>query len=135
MLEKRKVISEIQNYLAHELSLELEALEKRPDVPNPKVQELKQILLMYQYLPVRDYSVDDVICPGTLVQLELNHNAAYYLLVPKGGGLVTRVDGQPVQVITPQSPLGEILLGRKVGESVELRSGENVRQYRVVSIH
>lgn len=134
MLEKRKVISEIQNYLAHALAQELEALEKTPDSPNTKINELKQALLMYKHLPIREYTAEDVICPGTLVRLKLNQSAAYYLLVPKGGGLVTRVEGHPVQVITPQSPLGEVLLGKKVGDQVQLRTSGSAREYRVVEI-
>jgi transcription elongation GreA/GreB family factor len=67
--------------------------------------------------------------------LELGTVRALYFLVPQGGGLVTSVDGRPVQVITPQSPLGERMLGKKVGDSftVETASGGQ-RTYRVVSI-
>jgi transcription elongation GreA/GreB family factor len=47
---------------------------------------------------------------------------------------VTQIDGRPVQVITPSSPLGEALLGKKAGEifRVELRGG--AREYQVISI-
>jgi transcription elongation GreA/GreB family factor len=57
---------------------------------------------------------------------------AYYLIVPKGGGLVTRVEGKAVQVITPNSPLGEALLGKRVGDEAQIEVGGKTRLYKVV---
>ncbi len=138
-MEKKKVIAEIQNYLAQELSDLASALEK-PNAIDPeamrdiaaRVDEIKQQLTMYKFLPVRAYTSEDVICPGGLVELEFNQMHAFYLIVPKGGGLVTRVEGQAVQVITPNSPLGEAVLGKRVGDAAEVSVGGKPRHYKVV---
>ena len=138
-MEKKKVIAEIQNYLGQELSDLAQTLENPASLSAEKAQaiaarvdEIKQQLIMYKFLPVRPFTSEDVICPGGLVELQLNQMRAYYLIVPKGGGLVTRVEGQAVQVITPNSPLGEALLGKKVGDSAQVEIGGKTRDYKVV---
>lgn len=138
-MDKKKVVGEIQNYLAQELSELASALEN-PNNLGPeamedvaiRVDDIKKQLLMYKFLPVRPFTSDDVICPGGLVELELNQMHAYYLIVPAGGGLVTRVEGKAVQVITPNSPLGEALMGKKVGDAADVQVGGKPRHYKVV---
>jgi transcription elongation GreA/GreB family factor len=138
-MDKKKVISEIQNYLAHELSDLASALENPGQIEPEamkgivsRVDDIKQQLVMYKFLPVRPFTSEDVICPGGLVELEFNQMHAYYLIVPKGGGLVTRVEGKAVQVITPYSPLGEALLGKRVGDEAQVEAGGKPRFYKVV---
>ena len=40
---------------------------------------------------------------------------ALYFLVPGGMGLTVTVDGRPIQLVSPDSPLGQALLGRRPG--------------------
>lgn len=138
-MDKKKVVAEIQNYLAQELSDLAPALENPEKLQSEQKQDLaarvddiKRQLLMYKFLPVRPFTSEDVICPGGLVELEINQMHAYYLIVPAGGGLVTRVDGKAVQVITPNSPLGEALMGKKVGDAADVQVGGKPRHYKVV---
>lgn len=99
-----------------------------------RADDLRKQLLMYKHLPLRKLSEADVACAGALVELETNRKCAHYFVAPAGGGLVTAVDGQPVHVITPMSPIGEALMGRKVGQTVEVEFRDTVRTYKVVSI-
>ena len=41
----------------------------------------------------------------------------------------------PVQVITPLSPLGEALMGRKVGDKAELKTPAGTHTYKIVEIN
>lgn len=134
-MDKKKVIDEIRNYLAQELSELGKDLENATAEKAARIDEIKQLLVMYQFLPVRSYGEEDVVCPGALVELELNQRHAFYLIVPKGGGLVMRIDDQAIQVITPSSPLGEVILGRKVGDEAIVEAGGKLRKYKVVALH
>src|SRR5581483_11142645 len=88
-----------------------------------RAAELQSQLLMWKYLPIRDFGgPDDVACPAALVELEHGKTRAFYFIAPQGGGLVTRIDGQPVQVITPNSPMGEAIMGKKAGDIVEIET-------------
>jgi Transcription elongation factor, GreA/GreB, C-term len=91
-----------------------------------QVEQWKQQRLTLAFLPSRQYGPEDVIVPSVLVEIELADRALWVLMVPNHGGLISHFGGKPVQVLTPQSPLGEALLGKKIGDrvSVALSSGE-----------
>lgn len=130
---KKKIIQEIQNYLAQELASLAE--NERSDGAIQRIVEIQRLMLQYQFLPVREYGVDDVICPAALVELDLSGHRTYCFIVPQGGGMVMQINGKAVQVVTPHSPLGEALLGKRVGDRIEVQmSGRSTRVYHVVSI-
>ena len=129
-MRKAKIIAEIQAYLTEEL-----AAAQGGTQPDPvRAKEIQAQLLMYRFLPQREYGESDVAVPGALAELGLGERRALYLLVPQGGGLVLRVEGEPVQVITPQSPLGEALLGKKVGDTATVATGSGPRDYQLLSL-
>jgi hypothetical protein len=76
-----------------------------------RASEIQRQLLMFRFLPLPELGADDVVSPAALVELELAGagRRAFYFMTPQSGGLVTSVDGQPVQVIGPQSPIGETI--------------------------
>ncbi len=135
-MDKRKVVQEIQSYLAEELASLLPAAEKGKLSPEKgeRVRELQSQLMMYRMLPLREYGKEDVICPSSLVELELKGRRAFYFIVPSGGGLIMKIEENPVQVITPLSPLGEALLGKKVGEKVRVETQGAPRDYQILSM-
>ena len=122
---KSKVVELVESHLREEMA----------EADSVRTIEIERLLTVLRFLPKRSYGPGDGVVPSALVELELGTVRALYFLVPQGGGLVTSVEGRPVQVITPQSPLGERMLGKKVGDSftVETASGGQ-RNYRVVGI-
>ena len=60
---------------------------------------------------------------GALVEVEMDGAADWYLLLSGGGGTEVSVDGQTVTVITPESPLGQELMGNIEAGFVRLPSG------------
>lgn len=132
---KRQVIQQIEQHLAEQLS---DVAESADPADQERAAELHRQLLMYRFLPTREYGAEDVICPTALVELELADYqgvTTFCFIVPQGGGLVMQVEGRPVQVVTPNSPLGEALLGRKTGDVVDVTMGAagKKRRYKVVS--
>ena len=61
-----------------------------------------------------------VITVGHLVELTAAERIVYYFLGPRAGGLEIELDGQHVTIVTPASPLGRQLLGRRTGDTVTL---------------
>ena len=43
-------------------------------------------------------------------------------------------EGKLIQVITPQSPLGEALLGRQVGDQIDIQIQREIRDLEIVSV-
>lgn len=68
----------------------------------------------------RAFSGSEAIDLGALVELEQGGDRTLYFLGPCAGGTEIVWKERPVVVITPASPLGKELLGRKVGGRVLL---------------
>lgn len=130
-MNKRELVREITSHLAGELA-DLE----RSQPGSARAVELVGLLNMYRFLPLPDYGDGDVACPASLVELESleSGRATQVLIVPKGGGLVLSWEGFPVQVLTPESPLGSALLGKSAGQTFEVSGSSGMRSYRVAQI-
>jgi len=77
-------------------------------------------------LPLRDFAADDPVEPGALVELEFAGSREWFFLAPSGGGTEVRHKGATITVLTPESPLGAQLSGR--------RAGERTNAARIVSV-
>ncbi len=77
---------------------------------------------------------EDMIRAGALIELEDDQGSRCLFMAPHGGGVGLEIDGRPVIVVTPVSVLGRGLLGRRVGDEVEVRTRNEVRTYTVSAI-
>ncbi|HKB56845.1 MAG TPA: transcription elongation factor [Lacunisphaera sp.] len=96
-------------------------------------EEAAQAVAQFQKLPIRDFPADEPISLGALVVLE-GQGHSYYFIGPRAGGTEVGVDGRTVMVITPQSPLGRQLMGRKQGHALQLDQGNRLSEFRVTSV-
>ncbi|MBC7387194.1 MAG: GreA/GreB family elongation factor [Cryobacterium sp.] len=127
-LDKKKVIQHLISFLEEELR----DLPKN-DANLVQKQELESLLVMYRFLPARDHEPTDPIVPTSLVTLQIGSATTFAFIVPRGGGFITAVDGNPLQVLTPNSPLGEALLGRKTSDRVLVEIRGQKREYVIIA--
>ena len=80
------------------------------------------------------FGLNDEVAVGCLIDLELNGKTQKYFLSGASGGSLLVVQGTPVMVISVFSPIGDAVLGLKVGEEFELETPQEVREYFVKSI-
>lgn len=99
-----------------------------------RIAQMEELLHIYKHLELRSFSKEDPIEATALVEVELNSKKSFVFMMPKGGGQIVQFEGRPVQVITPASPLGEALLGAKVGDVAVVERGEDVREYEILKI-
>ena len=72
---------------------------------------------------------------GALVEVEHAGEVQLYFMGPAGGGTEVMVEGRAVIVITPQSPLGQQLAGKRAGARIALPGrGKKAKAYRIVSV-
>lgn len=83
-----------------------------------QAMEVGQSLEVYATLALQDFSPADPIAVGAIVGLEGRGGTAWYFLGPRAGGLELEFDGRKLLVITPQSPLGRQLVGKRIGAEV-----------------
>lgn len=66
--------------------------------------------------------------------METTGERTLYFLGPKAGGTEIVHDGREILVITPHSPLGGQLAGRRAGDRWQLTMVGGRDQYRILSV-
>jgi transcription elongation GreA/GreB family factor len=80
--------------------------------------EIEASLAHYASLPLPDFTPDQAIALGALVEVSSGAGRTWYFLGPRAGGMEVQLDGHAVLVVTPQSPLGRQLLGKRMGDAL-----------------
>jgi len=101
-----------------------------------RVQELTEALERMRVLPLHELKEGSPVVLGTLVRLEDDEGDKRTLFFgPAGGGEEVLVDGEDIILITKQSPLGQAVLGKTVGEQFDIKMGLDPQTFTVVSVH
>ena len=80
--------------------------------------ELGEAVAAYRGLTVAVAPSGAMATTGTLITLQSGAQELWYYLGPARGGMEVAWEGKSVTVITPGSPLGRQLLGKRVGETL-----------------
>lgn len=100
-----------------------------------QAREILDSIKLYESLAVKNFSPDDPIDVTALVELESGGTRSMYFLGPRNGGLEVEFKGKEVTVITPQSPLGQNLMGKKAGQRWTTKLGGSTVKHYIVSVH
>jgi len=96
--------------------------------------ELEAAIAEFEKLPAKKFGADDPIGLGALVELENGGENFFYFIGPRAGGTEVLHDKKEILVITPQSPLGEQLLGKIQGERPQLTFGGTKQAAKIISV-
>jgi transcription elongation GreA/GreB family factor len=96
--------------------------------------EIEAAIAEFEKLPVKKFGADDAIQLGALVELENGGEKFFYFIGPRAGGTEVWHDKKEILVITPQSPLGEQLLGKKSGDRPQLILGGTKQAAKIVNV-
>ncbi|HXT13135.1 MAG TPA: GreA/GreB family elongation factor [Candidatus Angelobacter sp.] len=99
-----------------------------------QAREILDSIKHYQLLETRDFAATDLIDLTAVVKLEMNGATDFYFIGPKSGGVEVNYEGEEITVITPQSPLGQNLVGKKAGQSWTAKVGGSTAKYRIVNV-
>lgn len=99
-----------------------------------QVAEIESAIVDFQALTAKKFAPADAIAVGALVELEMSGEKNFYFLGPRAGGTEIIHDKNEILVITPQSPLGEQLVGKKSGEALKLKLGKEVRPAKIINV-
>lgn len=96
-----------------------------------RAQELKWALQAYQTLTLQDFDADSPIRLTALVNLEAEDGESKKVFIgPTEGGLKLKLQGEEILVITASSPLGTDLIGKCVGDAVNIGK----REFEIVEV-
>ena len=99
-----------------------------------QAKETLDSIALYEALVTKDFGPGEAIGLTALVELETDGACYRYFIGPKNGGLEIQCQRDVVVVITPQSPLGQSLIGRKAGARWTANLGGSTVKYHVRSV-
>ena len=99
-----------------------------------RAMELEEALALYRHLDLATFTQKTPISSTALVELDCEGKRSFYLLMPLRGGMTVTFEGKQIQTVTPQSPMGSALLGRRVGDEIQVEIQRVIRDYEVISI-
>jgi len=99
-----------------------------------QAREIMDSMKLYSSLDTREFAAGDLIDLTAVVKLETNGEPFLYFLGPKSGGVEVNFNGDEITVITPQSPLGQNLVGKKSGQSWTSKTGGSTVKYRIAKV-
>lgn len=158
-MDKSALLKAIVDKLAHELALQSEAAEDaHKEATNDEsraedrydmrgqlaaylaagqaklADEVATAIAAFRNIALRVFSPGEPAAVGAVVRLEARGAQSLYFLGPAHGGLEVEIDGAEVMVVTPSSPLGRSLMGRRTGERVALPQGARTIEHRIAAV-
>lgn len=83
-----------------------------------KADELAEAIRIFTTLDLPDFGDSDPIDLGALVKIEFEGTHTFYLLAPRGGGIICEHEGTELTVLTPNAPLFEKLENLRAGDAI-----------------
>ncbi|WP_265596252.1 hypothetical protein [Verrucomicrobium sp. BvORR106] len=99
-----------------------------------RVAETEESLVTYRSMRCRPFGEEEPAALGALVQLSGPEGNSFYFLGPSAGGTEVMHEGSEVLVITPSSPLGQLLVGKKKGQEILMPGARAPQKSKVVAV-
>lgn len=97
-------------------------------------KDLVDSIKIYESLALKEFAAGEPTDLTALVELESDGARSIYFIGPKNGGLEVEFGRKQVTVITPQSPLGQNLMGKAAGSRWTAKLGGANVKYHLVSV-
>lgn len=89
-----------------------------------RVRELEGAVKAITGMPILDLSGKVIQASAVVTTEDEDEERTAFFLAPYGGGVTLTAAGITVQVVTPQSPRGQALLGKREGDVIEVRAAD-----------
>jgi transcription elongation GreA/GreB family factor len=99
-----------------------------------QAKEIMDSMTVYEAMAVKRFAPEEPIDLTALVELDADGTRSIFFIGPKHGGLEIKLGRKEVTVITPQSPLGQNLMGKKAGQRWTTKLGGSTVKYHIVSV-
>ncbi|UYL07920.1 GreA/GreB family elongation factor [Bdellovibrio sp. SKB1291214] len=99
-----------------------------------RISEIKEFLVVLKHVNVKDFGPDDKIAGTALIEVESNGKTSHLFMMTHGGGVTVTFEGKKIQIVTPNSPLGEALLDLVEGDVAIVEQGDSIREYEIISV-
>jgi transcription elongation GreA/GreB family factor len=91
---------------------------------------------IYATLPLPDFPAGAAAGLGAVVELAgSDGRTTWYVIGPRAGGMEITAGGRQFLVLTPSSPLGRQLIGKRAGDTVQVAARGSPARLQIVSVH
>jgi transcription elongation GreA/GreB family factor len=97
-----------------------------------RAEKLREDGVVLDSMKLAAFGAGDRAATGALLAVEDDDGETLYFLVPVGGGESLAVDGHTVRTLTPASPLGASLAGRRAGDEITAELPGGRRELAIV---
>jgi transcription elongation GreA/GreB family factor len=99
-----------------------------------QAREIDESIKVYRALQLKEFDATDPIDLSAMVEVETERTIGTYFIGPRSGGLEIEYKGAEITVITPQSPIGQQLMGKNAGQRWTANFNGSRTSYRIVSV-
>ena len=97
--------------------------------------ELEKAIFSLRSLRLKDFSSNDVIELTAIIEVTTDDDQIkHFFLLPYAGGQKVTFKNKDYQVVTPDSPIGLLLKGKKVGDEFSMKIKNAVHDYKIVDL-
>lgn len=99
-----------------------------------RVRELEVWVKAIESMPLLDLAGGAIQASAVVTVVDEDDSATTFFVAPVGGGTALQAEGVAAQVVSPQSPLGQALLGKASGDVIELRAKGKLREMTITEV-
>jgi len=99
-----------------------------------RVLHLSDCIGRFRNIILKNFSEGAPIGLTALIRLDDGETEQVYFLAGDAGGMKLTVNKESIMVITPKSPLGQALMGKKRGDFIEVRIRNDLREFEIVDV-
>ena len=99
-----------------------------------RAAEIDEVLALFKNTSFKIFDASSPAQATALVDIRMEGKKSHLLMMPKGGALRLRFEGRDFQIITPQSSLGEALIGLHTGDWGEFEISGKLKEFEVLGI-
>ena len=99
-----------------------------------QVAEIEAAIEKFEKLDPREFAAADAIDVGAVVELTSGKEKNLYFIGPRAGGTEIVFEKKEILVITPESPLGSQLIGKKQGEKHRLEIAGQKQEFTISAV-
>jgi transcription elongation GreA/GreB family factor len=101
-----------------------------------RVKILQDALFSYKALALLTFDENKPIALSALVQLNSDKNKQHWFFIgPAAGGFRCQINEQLITVVTPDSPIGKVLIGEYIDETISVMLGNGKLVDYIANVH
>lgn len=100
-----------------------------------RAEELREMIYKLQKINLKDYDKNDPVGLAAVVKVMIDEQVEKdFFVLPSAGGQKVVFEGTTYHVITPESPVGSLFLGKKREDSFQVKINQKEFEYEIISI-